>query len=208
MLSPLRLEVEGLAENSPALVDIALVKQHARIDFSDDDSLLERYIMASIHWIEADTHRTLFRRQHQWVLRDFELCWPHAITLPRGKTRSVASIAYSAGGQTITLTGPSSTVPGTGYQEDLRGDSGGVLMPPRGSSWPSVDCDVPAPVVITFDAGYDADTVPPELLHALWFCIADCYEMRGEADFNPATAGKRLATREALISAYRLSRWY
>lgn len=213
MLSPLRLEVDALP-GSPSPIDLSLIKQHIHeaADVADYDTLIEAYLKAAIHWAEGTTHRTIFARAHTWVLRDF----PHAhrmeIRLPRGKTLSVAGIEYAAGGTTRTLTGPSSGSPGgDDYQEDLRGDDGAILMPPRGGSWPSTDCDVPAPVAITFMAGWPLGEVPEDLLHAMLFFIADCYDLRGTQDFTPAAVsagGPRFGARQTLVSAYRLSRWY
>lgn len=211
MLRPLRLEVDALEPGSPEIIDSALVRKHVRVDFDDDNDLLQKYLLAGVAWCEGATHRTIYRRDHRWILQDFEHEHPYALRLPRGKTVSIASIAYSSGGSVTTLTGPSSSPVGTGYQEDLRGDDGGVVMPVRGGSWPSVDADVPSPVVVTFSAGWPADEVPSDLLHAILFCIADAYDLRGTNDFNPAmlgSGGPRYAAREALVSGYRLSRMY
>lgn len=211
MLCPLRLEIDELTSGSPALIDAALLKKHVRVDFTDDDDLLDAYAQAAVLWIEADTKRTIVRRAHRWILKDFNLSHPYDLRLPRGKTVSVESVQYSASGAVQTLTGPSSDPVGTGYQEDLRGDDGGVIMPSRGGSWPSVDSDVPAPVVINFTAGWTISNLPADLLHAILFCIADAYDLRGTQDFHPSmlgTDGARLKAREALISGYRLSRWY
>jgi uncharacterized phiE125 gp8 family phage protein len=210
MLSPLRLDIDALTLGSPWLIDEGIVKAHARIDAADDDDLLAIYLRAAIGWAESATNRVIFRRQCRWVLRDFP--WEREIRLPCGLARSVASIAYVTGGQTITLTGPSSGSPGgTDYQEDLNADSGGVLMPPQGGSWPNADCDAVAPVTITFTVGWDAANVPAELQHAILFAVDDMYDGRGTASADPAmlaAAGSTLAVREALISPWRLTRVY
>lgn len=211
MILPLRLEVDAIEADSPEILDSALVKKHIRVDFPDDDDLLQRYILAAVNWCEGATHRTIYRRTHRWILAGFETEYPYGMRIPRGKTVSIASIAYSSGGTVTTLTGPSSSPVGSGYQEDLRGDDGGIVMPSRGSSWPSTDTNVPAPVVVTFTAGWNADDIPADLLHAILFGVADAYDLRGTQDFNPAMlggAGPRLAAREALASGYRLSRFY
>lgn len=211
MIVPLRLDVDEITSGSPAVIDSALLKEHLRVDFTDEDSVLDVYALAAIRWIENETKRTIIRRAHRWILKDFNLLPPHAIRLPRGKTVSVENIVYSTGGTLTTLTGPSSSPIGDDYQEDLRGEDGGDVMPLRGGAWPSVDSDVPAPVVINFTAGWTMANLPEDLLHAILFCVADAYDLRGTADFNPAmlgSSGARLAAREALISAHRLSRWY
>lgn len=211
MLYPLRLDVGRFDNTSPTLIDIDLVKRHCRVDFADDDDLLNVYIAAAVGWCEAVTDRTIFSRSHTWVLRDFERDGRSDIRLPRGNTLSVESITYVAGGTTTTLTGPTSSPAGTSWQEDLRSDFGGVLMPSQGSDWPSVDDDAISPVVISFTAGWATTNVPEELLYAIWFGIADAYDLRGSNDLTPALlsgAGSRLASREALISQWRLTRVY
>jgi hypothetical protein len=205
-LQPLRLDISAL-EASPFPLDMALVKSHVAVDGDDFDTQLELYARAAIAWAEGAMRRTIYARSHVWVLRDFPRDDLGEIRLPRGKTQSVESIAYSQNGAIVTLAGPSSGSPaGTGYQEDLRGDDGGVLMPARGNAWPSVDCDVPAPVSIAFTAGWLADEVPDDIIHALLFAVSDAFDTRGSADLT--TFGKNFDTREALISAYRLHRWY
>lgn len=205
-LCPVRLEVAEL-DSSPLPIDLDLVKEHLAVDGDDSDALILQLTLAAIRWAEGTMRRTIYAREHTWVLRDFPRDGYGEIRLPRGKTQSVASIAYSSGGQTFTLTGPSSGSPGgDDYQEDLRGGNGGVLMPPRSQSWPSTDLDVPAPVVITFTAGYLAAEVPADIVHGLLFAISDAFELRGTGDFT--VFGRNFETREILLSPYRLKRWY
>jgi uncharacterized phiE125 gp8 family phage protein len=206
MLSPLRLEVDPLA-GSPLPVDLDLIKAHAAIDSTDFDALLPVYLFAAIDWAENAMHRTIFARPHRWVLRDFPHTRFEEIGLPRGKTQAVEKIEYVSGNQTVTLTGPSSGSPaGTDYREDLRGDDGGVVAPGNGRSWPSVDYDAPAPVIIHFTAGWTVGSVPSAIIHALLFAVADAFEMRSEADLSGS--GTHFQAREALISPYRLVRLY
>lgn len=212
MLFPLRLDIDSLPDSPAWSVTKDLIDLHSRVDASDDDELFQTYLRAAILWAEGSTHRTIVRRDHRWILREFPYCDDLVIRLPRGKTQSVQSVSYSENGSIVTLTGPSSGSPaGTDYQEELSGDDGGVLMPLRGCSWPSADCDVPAPVKITFSAGWDAADIPPDVVHALLFAVQDAFDIRGTGDFNAAvlgSTGPRLAARETLISGYRLDRWY
>lgn len=212
MLCPLRLEIDPLPDSSPWILDEAMVKKHVRIDFEDEDENLQDYIAAAILWAEQSTHRTVIARDHRWVLKEFPVEGYGAIRLPRGKTNSVAGIDYSIGGTITTLHGPSSDISpaGSDYQEALS-ESGAILMPPRTSTWPSVDCDVPSPITITFNAGWSATDMPRDLLSAILMATADAYEMRGSGDVAAAKlneGGSRLNAREALVSAYMLPRWY
>ncbi len=200
-LHPLRLDVAPL-DASPLPVDLDLVRDHCAIDGSDFDALLTAYLFAAIRWAENTTHRSMFQRSHRWVLADFPRGAYGQIRLPRGRTASVESIAYVSGGATVTLT-PSSPAE---WQEDLASDSGGVLMPVRNVMWPAVDADAVTPVAITFIAGYPAGELPGDILHAIMFAVADMVDTRGSADLT--AAGKTLSTRNALVSPYRLHRWY
>lgn len=213
MLCPLRLDIERLGDASPAWpLDQTLVRKHCRVDETADDmAVLEAGLLAAIEWAENAMHRTVFRRTHTWVLREFPTDQYQQIRLPRGRTISVAHIKYRRGGSVTTLTGPTSSPVGTDFQEDLRGDSGAVLMPARGASWPSADLDVPAPVEIEFEAGWDTDEIPADIVNAILLATSDAYDMRGTPDLSAhslAEAGKSLAARTALISFHTLSRWY
>jgi uncharacterized phiE125 gp8 family phage protein len=206
-LHPLRLDVDALA-SSPPLIELDLLKQHLAIDYTDLDELIQLNLQAAIAEFENSTHRTVVRRTHRWVLRDFPRDAFQRIDLCRGKTRAVQKVEVVVGGQTVTLTGPSSGSPGgSDYQEDLAGDDGGVLMPPRGGSWPSPDWDVPAPVTITFEAGWSADELPADIKRALLFwCRMGIDDERGSVDPTKLEANR--ATFEALVSGWRLIRWY
>jgi uncharacterized phiE125 gp8 family phage protein len=207
-LCPIRLDIDPVP-TSPLPVDLTLVKSHCAVDFDDQDDLLMTYIMAAVNAFENTTHRTLFLREHRWVLKGFPLLYRHAlyqrIWLPRGKTRSVEQIDYWQGGIQFTLTGPTSTPAGDNYQEDLRGDDGGMIMPPRGQSWPSTDCDAPAPVTITFTAGWTTAELPSDILTALLFFVRTSLD---DARTDPQKTEADLRSFEAMVSGYRISRFY
>jgi hypothetical protein len=151
-------------------------------------------------------HRSIVARAHAWTLE----CFPYrGIRLPRGKTQSVSSIEYASGGEMLVLNGPSSSPVGTGYQEDLTDDDGGVVQYPLGSSWPSPDTGSISPVRINFAAGYLSEELPEDILTAVLFAIADLYEIRGTSEMESLdAAGRFAAVRETLISPYCLSRWH
>lgn len=210
MLRFLRLDYDALTgDNYAWIIDSDLLKKHGRIDFSDEDANLEFYLRGAIEWAETATLRAIVAREHRLVLREFP-CWGRQeIKLPRGRATAVDSIQYVAGGVAYDLTGPTSSSPqGSDYQEDLRDHRAGVLMPLQGSSWPSVDYDAIAPVVVTYTAGWAASEIPPEIVTAIMFAAADAFDMRNSADVSAmvlANTGNSLAAREALISGWRLT---
>jgi uncharacterized phiE125 gp8 family phage protein len=184
-------------------IDLELLKSDLRISSDSlDDVLMEQYIPDAVSWAEGVMHRAIIAREHRWILSDFPRGTDQTIILPRGKVQSVASIAYSSGGSVTTLTGPSSgTSPvGSDYQEDLRGHAG-RLMPNRGSSWPSVDADVIAPVVITFTAGWtNHTTVPADIRRAITASVFEAMELNG---LLVTKTGFDVDFRDKLISAWR-----
>jgi len=206
---PLRLDIAALPAFA-APFDLATVKAHCAIDTTDFDAQLDVYMKAAVSWAEGVMHRSILARSHTWVISRLPDS-QEPLRLPRGKTASVATIEYSSNGVLTTLKGPTSTPPGVQYQEDLRGDDGGVLMPPRLGSWPSADTDVPAPVAVTFTAGYAAASIPSDIVHALLFAVEDMYDMRGATDVPAAMVaggGPRLSIRTELLTPWNLTRWY
>lgn len=179
--------------------DLELLKTDLRIATDDlDDVLMNQYIPDAVQWAEGEMRRTIMARTHRWILSEFPCGAFPVINLPRGKTLSVESIAYVSGGVTTTLRGPSSGSPvGSDYQEDLRGHRG-RLLPNRGESWPSVDSDVPSPIVITFRAGYSAHTdVPEDIKRAMTASIVDAMEGNGlltiKSGFDPEFRSKLIS---------------
>lgn len=205
MLSPISLSIDTLS-GSPLPVDISLLREHVATDGTDSDTLLTQNLLAAVLWAEGAMRRTVFARRHIWTLRDFPRYGSQVLQLPRGKTQSITSIAYTLGGSVQTLLGPSSSPVGTSYQELLSGHQGAFLRPPQGSSWPSVDVEAVAPVQITFIAGWLSSEVPKNVLQAILFAAEDMFDLRGDADL--AQAGANLNGRYLLVSPHRIQRWY
>jgi len=161
-------------------LDLDTVKNDLRISGNDlDTEIICQYIPDAVSWAEGCMRRSIISREHRWLLTDFPRTITQEIVLPRGKTQSITSIAYTSNGAVTTLTGATTSPQGTGYQEDLRGHAGRI-MPNRNASWPSVDVDVPAPVVITFNAGWlTAALVPADIKRALTARIYEAMELNG-----------------------------
>jgi hypothetical protein len=203
--NPLALEVDPFELTSPPQIDIERIREHVAVDDDEFDTLLLANLSAAVSWAEGQMHRTIYQRSHVWILKGFPE-YPGRIRLPRGRTVSVEGIDYYAAGLLVEMAGPSSSPSGSDWREDLRASSGGFVSPAHGASWPLTDVDAPAPVTIRFTAGYATGAVPAGIEHALLFAISDMFEMRGTADL--ASGGSTLATREALISPFKLPRWY
>ena len=204
LLSPDLLEIAPLGA-SPLPIGLALVKDHLAVD-GDEFRRADRDLHHGRDPLGGNIHATHhFARSHSWVLRDFPRHRELRVWLPRGKTQSVESIVYVNGGQNVALSGPSSAAPGTDFAEDLRGDNGGLVLPPSGASWPAADRDAASPVVINFAAGWLADMLPRDVLHGILFAVSDAFDNRGTADLSQ---GRNFSTHDALLSPYRLHRFY
>lgn len=142
------------------------------------------YIPGSLSWAEGETARSIAIKQYRWSLAGFPT-GNDPIRLPMGKAASIVSIVYVANGQTVTLRGPTSGSPiGTDFQEDLSAPFGGLVMPNADEMWPTTDTDVPAPVVITFTAGWAAADVPADLKLAMLRYISEELDMCDGEDAN------------------------
>ena len=192
-MTPLSIDYD--ADASPVLT-LALIKAHCRIDEGNSDLdaiLMDVYLPSAVAWAEGEMRRSIQAKTHRWVLDQFPA---GQIRLPRGKTQAVESIAYTSGGSVTTLKGPTSVAPGTAYTESLRGNDGGCVMPKVGSSWPSADIDVPAPIVITYTAGWTAAQIPADVKAALLH------------DIEERVNGEPQPVKDTLLSGWRLVRWY
>jgi uncharacterized phiE125 gp8 family phage protein len=208
VLKPVALNVSSLSLGSPLAISLDLIKAHCAVDGDDLDALLETYLASAIRWAENAMHRTVLSRTHVWTLADFPRDGWGSIRLPRGLCTAVDAVTYvDQDGATQTLAGASSSPVGTGYQETLTSEDGGIIQPAIGSGgWPQVHPEALAPVAITFQAGYAAAEIPEDIVHAIMFAVADMLDTRGSADLT--VFGKNLTTRLSLVSPYCLVRWY
>ncbi len=192
-------------------LDLHIIKSQLRIDHDEfDPVIMGLHLPGAVEWAEGEMHRSILSKTHYWVLSDFPRSADQSIRLPRGKTQSVASIAYVSNNATTTLTGPSSGSPqGTGYREDLRGNGGGKLYPAVNSSWPSVDVDAPTPVLITFSAGWTQAQIPSDIRQALAMYISDGLEITGTSELIGRLVSKTHVNFKGIgLTGWRINRWY
>ena len=150
-------------------VTLQEVKDHLRIDVTDDDRLLNSLIYAATAYCEKVANRSFVSRTLDWTLDRF----PPAtgFYLPRPPVVSVTSITY------IDEDGNSDTVSSSNYIVDT--DSGRVALTNAGE-WPSVTLRRIAGVTIRYVAGYGTtrSSVPETFRHAVLLVIGDWYEHR------------------------------
>lgn len=174
------------------------------IDGTDFDTQIETAIGAATGWAEDRTNRRLIAQQWRVSYQGFP-CGP--IRLPFGRCLSVAAVRYrDPAGDWHTMTGPSASPAGTDYEEELAGDTGGLLFPNFATrTWPA-----PAPgalYTVRVDAtfGYVTGTespavrIPDAIRQAILCRVTDIFEGRGPED------AKWTAAAETLLAPYALA---
>ncbi len=190
-----RLSLQTAPKVEP--VELADAKLHLRVDSTDDDSLITRYLSAARERVEVITGRQLITATYTLALDGFpgytpfdlnrpvaleysSLLWGstyvethHFIDVPRPPLQSVTAITY------IDTTGVQQTWDPTQYQ--VSAPSGpmaerGRIRPAYGLSWP-VARDQMGAVSVTFKAGYGDlwNAVPNTLAAAVLLVLGDLY---------------------------------
>lgn len=131
---------------------IAEVRQHCKIDITDDDALLSIYLAAARQHAEQQTRRQIVAARWRMVLDRFPATSCESIRIPVGPVRRIVSIEYT------DPDGVLQTLSATDYLSELSGEPIRI-QPAYGLSWPSIRHQRGA-VHITFDAGYAAHFEP------------------------------------------------
>lgn len=150
-----------------APVDLALLKQHARVEHDDEDELLQLYLDSAAEWAEEYCRRSFVRRQHVYQLDGFPE-GDSVIELPRSPLVSVESIRY------MDAQGEEQTLDPALYRVDTGGMVGRVVLR-SGECWPRT-IEEPATVTVRFTAGYE--DAPSKVKRAVLIMAAHAFEYR------------------------------
>lgn len=125
-------------------VSLAEAKRHLRVIHEDEDSLIRGLIRAAREFCEEWNNRTYLTTTWQDVFSK----WPSGreIELQRPPLQSVTSITYRDTDDAEQTLAPSIYTVSTNRTP-------GVVRLNKNESWPSLSCDHPEPVVVTFVAG-------------------------------------------------------
>jgi uncharacterized phiE125 gp8 family phage protein len=181
-------------------VSLELAKQHCRVDFPDDDLLIQTYIIAARQYAEQYTNRAFYTQQRMLSRDHFPLPrfqttltpeqrsdWPFfgsawdyfAIRLPKPTCISVDSVTY------LDLTATKQTLDPSTYYVDTISEPA-RLVPTQNLFWPYTQQYLPGSVKITFTAGSYGDGVsvnncPQTIVMAMLLLIGHWYEHRENA---------------------------
>lgn len=150
-------------------------KAHARIDYSDDDTLIDRLIKTARQHVERKLDRALLYQTFDYKLH----CFPAVIVLPRPPLESVTSITY------IDTNGTEQTLDSSKYRVVDNGEWPSIIEPEYSETWPSTR-DVLAAVTVQFQAGYAdggaspvaRDDIPEPIREAILLTVTHWYEHR------------------------------
>lgn len=224
------LEVVTPASGLPITVEDAKGQLRVRHNFENDH--IQRLIAAATSWAQNETRRIFVEtvvkiNMDRFPYRDELLYWyddytymtprysrdrvfernarDRAILLPGGRVTAVDQIDYvDTDGVSQTLTGATSTTPGTDYQEDLTDEDEAWIYPPIDTSWPSVESGRVNAVSVQYKVGFgdSPDGVPDDIKMAIRFRLADLYNIRDTADAG--TKSEWFKAAENLLAVHRI----
>lgn len=149
MLAPVRTEAPA-----EPVVSLEEMKQHLRVDFSDDDGVIDALIGAAVGHLDGWSGilgRALVTQTWRQAFPRFSSC--NVMRLPLAPVKEVVTVSYQDGDDEYQL------LPDTAWQV-LTDELGSYLTLRPGQSWPYT-YDRPDAVGVTFRAGYGApDEVP------------------------------------------------
>lgn len=172
-----------------AIVTMAQVKAHCRIDHDDDDDLLHALRGAAIDLVEQYTAVRMGPTPDiEW--RGEALCG--SVALGVRPITAVTAIDY------LDANGVAQTVDTATVRVGVHDQ----IAPIPGQSWPS---DVAGAVSVTFDAGFAAGSCPDALIAAVLRMIATLYDARDSLVTDGMAAEVPMGVR-MLCSPYRMRR--
>lgn len=149
-------------------------KSHARIDISDDDTLIGTYIVAARNAAEAATNRPLITQTWNVYLDGFP-AGEGRIRLPLPPVQSISSINYldADGTSTLLATTVYELLAHSGPQADYS-----YVVLKHNQEWPATK-DHPRAVTIVMICGYGgASSVPDEIKLGMKEFVAEAYKNR------------------------------
>lgn len=176
------------------------IKPHLRIDFADDDILVQTCLKAARQYTETHhLRRALLTQTWDLYMDSFP---GDVITLPLPPLQSVTGVYYTPDG------GAETAVPSSAYYVDTINEPGRVLLK-SGYSWPSDTLQIANGVRVRFVAGYGtAGDVPMPIKQAMLLTIGDLYENRENTVIAQGVTIQKLPFgAEMLLAPYRIMGW-
>jgi uncharacterized phiE125 gp8 family phage protein len=186
MSSESHFSLKRTVEPTTDPVSVSEARDHCRIDVSDEDSQVLR-------WIKAATKYAEERLRRQFITATWRLGldgWPcrsddnplGAIKVPRPPLLAVSSITY------VDANGTTQTWDAANYRVDIYSEPGRIT-PIFGGTWPSARSVVDA-IAVTYTSGFGAaSAVPSNIKEWILLAVGTCSRQRG---LDPETAIKEM----------------
>lgn len=158
------------------MIDLALTKQHLRVDHDEEDTLIGQYLAAAVAWVENYTGKLLTRRE----VTQEETGFGSYLALNYGPVPENLTIDFIGGDDVAGTIADARIVRDRAYPA---------------SAWPTAAFNTP--VNATYTAGYTE--TPADLDSAVLLLVGDLYKTRETNDRDGAI---QMAV-EALCRPYR-----
>ena len=145
-------------------------KAHLRVDFDDDDDLIEALLLSASSMIEAETQRRYLTQTVEWVLD----CWPDG-PLPIAGAGDSSDLAIGAV-RYADDTGASQVLDASLYWDRPTGDTR-QLVRRWGVEWPFLG-DAAERVVVPIAVTGELADVPPQAAAACKLLLSHLYHNR------------------------------
>lgn len=151
------------------VLELATIKEHLRIDGSQDDTILGMYLAAATANVELFTGQMLGTRTIDITMDS----WPSGDTLvlPAWPITALATVSYT------DVDGATSVFSSDSYTESLAGIPARLVLN-DGDSWPDDQLQIVDAIVIRATAGYSGDNIPVLAEQLLLLTIGLWYENR------------------------------
>ena len=191
-------------------VSLEEAKLHLRVDFDDDDALIQMLISSARQAAESITHRQFITARWRMTLDSFPgpslmgvpagqpFTLPgHAILIPKSPVLNVVAINY------LDMASVQQTMPADHYTVDSACEPARIT-PVFGQIWPIALPQIGA-VSVTFDAGYgDASAVPDGIKSWIKLRVASLYTYREEVVAPVRGRIEALQFVEGLLDPYKV----
>lgn len=151
-------------------ISVDQVKEHLRIEHSDDDAYLTSLIDAAVNFVDVDgvLGKPIIDRKFALEFRDYPTT---PVRLPYANFKELDNIKVIQDGTLVTQDNDDFQI---GSDGDFR-----TVEPVKGKEWPVAD-DVPYAYQIVYKAGLSGNAagVPATIKHALLLLVAHWYENR------------------------------
>lgn len=159
-----------------ALISTADAKEHLRVDFTAEDTLIDGYVAAAVSKLDGPSGavgKALVTQS--WTMQRERITGRCAVVLPVVPFQSLTSVSYyDSDNQSQTLLVADFTV----YAEE----DNARLVPDIGTNWPAM-YDRPDALTIVWAAGFGAaSAVPANIVVAAKQALTFLYENRGDED--------------------------